>query len=351
MRHWLEAGSGELAAFMAETEEPAWRAEQFRCWLHQKRTGDFAAMKNLPETLRLRLAEAGRLRVLDERDSRSSADGLTRKLLFAAPGEALVECVLIIEKRRSRRTACLSCMAGCPLGCRFCATGSGGFVRNLSGGEMVEQAYRLDALAHGTGKSGISHVVFMGMGEPLLNLDAVLAAIDRLADPDGLGLSGRRITLSTAGVPEGVARLAESGRNFRLALSLHAPDQKLREWLMPAACRWPLAEVMAAVDRFAAAASRDVTYEYCLIDGVNSSPAQAGKLARLLSGRRGKVNIIPLNPVPGNEFRPPPPASTHRFQATLKAAGIPCTVRMEKGSEIGAACGQLRAGAEAPVRE
>ena len=351
MRHWLEADSGELATFMAEAGEPAWRTEQFRRWLHQERGADFAAMKNLPKTLRLRLAGAGRLRVLDERARRSSADGLTRKLLFAAPGEAPIECVLIVEKRHSRRTACLSCMAGCPLGCRFCATGSGGFVRSLSSGEMVEQAYRLDALAREAGESGISHIVFMGMGEPLLNLGAVLAAIDRLADSDGLGISARRITISTAGVPEGVARLAGSKCTCRLALSLHAPDQKLREWLMPAASRWPLSEVLAAADRFAAAASRRITYEYCLIDGVNSSPAQAGKLARLLSGRRGKVNIIPLNPVPGNGFRPPPPATTRRFQATLEAAGVPCTVRMEKGSDIGAACGQLRAWAEAPVKE
>jgi 23S rRNA (adenine2503-C2)-methyltransferase len=344
MRHWLEAKREELAAWLAGNGQPAYRAEQLFRWLHRRRAADFSEMGNLPRELRSRLAGSGRLRVLEERDRRSASDGLTAKLLFAAPGGDWLESVLIAEKRLSRRTACLSCMSGCPLGCRFCATGGMGFSRSLSAGEIVEQAYRLDRLAgEFPGRRGLSHVVFMGMGEPLLNLDAVLAAVDRLTDPDGLGLSGRRLTISTVGVTEGVDRLAESGRKCRLALSLHAPEQRLREKLIPAAKRWPLPGLLAAIDRFSASSSRAVTYEYCLIDGVNASPRHADGLARLLSGRKGKVNLIPVNPAPGAGFAPPPPERIRAFQSALESAGLAATVRTEKGAEISAACGQLRA--------
>ncbi len=352
MRHWLEAGGEDLAAFMAGIGQPAYRARQLADWLHARRVGDFALMGNLPRALRERLAEAGRLRVLTELERRDAADGLTSKWLFAADGEAQIESVLIIEKRLSRRTVCVSCMAGCPLGCVFCATGAGGFVRNLSAGEIVEQVYRLDDFARGRGEGmGVSHVVFMGMGEPLLNLEPVLAAAAAFTDPGGMGLSGRHLTISTAGIPEGIRRLAAAGVNYRLALSLHAPNQKLRERLLPAARRWPLAEVLAALDEFAAVSSRDVTHEYCLIDGVNAAPEQARELARLLAGRRGKVNLIPLNPVPGSDLGPPPAGAVRRFQEILEESGIPATVRMEKGAEIGAACGQLRAERKRAPRE
>ncbi|MDR1535340.1 MAG: 23S rRNA (adenine(2503)-C(2))-methyltransferase RlmN [Planctomycetota bacterium] len=345
MRHWLEAGREELRDWLRAAGQPAYRADQVFHWLHRRRAAEAGEMANLPAALRRRLAGEGVIRGLDELGRRATADGLTRKLLFAAPDRARLESVLILEKRGSRRTLCLSCMSGCPLACRFCASGRLGFVRDLSAGEILEQAYRLDALARETGENGASHVVFMGMGEPLLNFGAVLAALDRLIDSEGLGLSGRHATISTIGVTEGILRLAESGRNCRLALSLHAPERRLRERLLPATRRWPLPGVLAALDAFAS--GRSVTYEYCLVEGINASPRQAEKLARLLAGRRGKVNLIPLNPVPGLSWRPPPPAEVREFQAILMAAGIPATVRMEKGAEIGAACGQLRAEAGA----
>ena len=342
MRRWLEMEKEELSDWLAGNGQPAYRAEQLFNWLHRRRAADFSEMGNLPRELRSRLAASGRLRVLEERGRRFAADGLTAKLLLAAPGGVLLESVLIAEKRLTRRTACLSCMSGCPLGCRFCATGGMGFSRNLSSGEIMEQVYRLDRLAgEFPGRRGVSHVVFMGMGEPLLNLDAVLAAADRLSDPGGLGVSGRRVTISTVGVTEGVDRLSESGRNYRLALSLHAPEQRLRERLIPAAKRWPLAGLLAALDRFSALSSRVVTYEYCLIDGVNASPAHAEGLTRLLAGRKGKVNLIPVNPAPGSGFLPPPPERVRSFRSALESAGLRATVRTEKGAEIGAACGQL----------
>lgn len=350
MRHWLGANKDEVADFLAESAQPGYRAAQFRDWLHKRRVDNFDAMKNLPQALRQLLAGKGALRSLAPLDRRETADGLTGKWLFSAGSdsnreeEELVESVLIIEKQLSRRTVCVSSMIGCPLGCRFCATGALGFGRNLSAGEIIEQVYRLDAHARTLGDDmGVSHVVFMGMGEPLLNLGAVLPAAAAFADADGMGLSRRHITLSTAGVPEGIRELAARKVNYRLAVSLHAPNQKLREQLMPAAKRWPLPDLFAALRDFAKVASRDPTFEYCLIDKVNSSPRHAEELARLLGGLKGKVNLIPFNPVPGGDFAPPAAAAVRKFQDILEDAGIPVTVRMEKGAEIGAACGQLRA--------
>ncbi|MCC8167139.1 MAG: 23S rRNA (adenine(2503)-C(2))-methyltransferase RlmN, partial [Planctomycetes bacterium] len=228
-------------------------------------------------------------------------------------------------------------------GCTFCATGRLGFVRNLTAGEIVEQAYIIDARLRERGEKGLSHIVYMGMGEPLLNLDAVLASAAILHNPNGLGLSGRHLTISTVGIPAGLRRLAESGMIHRLAVSLHAPNQKIREQILPAATRWPLSELLPALESYAESAARDITFEYALIDKVNSSPRDAKELAALLAPFRGLVNLIPLNPVPGVPLKPPPAAAIRRFQEVLENAGQPATVRMEKGAEIGAACGQLRA--------
>ncbi len=386
-RHWLGQSADAVAAWMREAGEPAFRAKQFFGWLHGSRADSFAAMKNLPAALRSRLAEDGVVRAFHQRDHRIAADELTEKWLLETDSAAdaltrsdapygtgatditaaspdrvtgdddttddtdarsgrnreLVECVLIIEKRRTRRTACLSSMIGCPLNCNFCATGRLGFVRNLTAGEIVEQAYIIDARLRERGEKGLSHIVYMGMGEPLLNLDAVLASAAILHDPAGLGLSGRHLTISTVGIPDGLRRLADSGIVHRLAVSLHAPNQKIRERILPAATRWPLAELLPALSAYAESAARDITFEYALIDGVNSSPHDARELAALLSPFRGLVNLIPLNPVPGVPLRPPAAAAVRRFQEVLENAGQAATVRMEKGAEIGAACGQLRA--------
>jgi 23S rRNA (adenine2503-C2)-methyltransferase len=335
-----------MAEFFQTAGEPEYRQRQFFAWLHARRVADFREMLDLPATLREKLAAAGHLRVLTEKVLRRSADGLTSKWLYHTPatpsvGVSPVESVLIVEQGRRRRTVCVSSMAGCPLGCVFCATGGLGFRRDLTAGEMLEQVYRADCHARENQGEGVSHVVFMGMGEPLLNLEAVLAAADRLGDPQGLGLSGRRLTLSTVGYPEGIRRLAEARRNWRLAVSLHAPRQELREKLVPAARRWPLVELFQALSYYRQASSHAITFEYCLVDRVNAGVGEARELVHLLQGCPARVNLIPLNPVDGFSGRPPPPPVVRRFQNILREAGIPATVRMEKGGDINAACGQL----------
>ena len=344
MRHWLAESIDELAAFAAETGQPKFRAKQLHDWLHAKRVAGFDEMSNLPAAFRAALAEKGRLRTLRELERKDAADKLTSKWLWQAPDEGLVESVLIIEKQLSRRTVCVSSMIGCPLACAFCATGSRGFERNLSTGEIIEQVYAIDAFSQSLGENmAVSHVVFMGMGEPLLNFDNVMAAARAFCNPGGMGLSGRHLTISTAGVPEGIRKLAESGVNYRLAVSLHASNQKTRERLMPCAKTWQLPELFAALEQFAASSSRDITFEYCLIDNINSSRADARELVQLLKPIRCKINLIPMNPVPGAPFAAPSAGTIRAFQETLETAGISAPVRMEKGAEIGAACGQLRA--------
>ncbi|MCD8351963.1 MAG: 23S rRNA (adenine(2503)-C(2))-methyltransferase RlmN [Planctomycetaceae bacterium] len=342
--HWLEATGDRIVAFMRDAGQPSFRAKQALDWLHGKRVASFDDMVNIPATLRSAMASAGRLRVLHQLERRDADDGLTSKWLFRGDGdEDFVESVLIVEKRRTRRTVCVSCMVGCPLACAFCATGQGGFGRNLGAGEIIEQGYAADELARAQGDGGLTHVVFMGMGEPLLTLDAVLRAADTFADPAGLGLSGRHITISTAGVPEGIRRLAESGRTYRLALSLHAADQRLREKIMPIAKRHPLPEVITALEQFAETASRDITFEYCLMKGVNDSLEDARRVAALTRPFGGRINLIPMNGVTGAAYAPPSPSVIRRFQEELERSGLSAPVRMEKGADIGAACGQLRA--------
>ena len=346
MIHWLGERKESIAAFMAQNGQPPFRASQLWNWLHGKRAGSFADMKNLPLPLRALLAKSGTTRRLEESGCWATEDGLTSKWLFAAGsggGQDAIESVLIVERRRARRTACVSCMAGCPLGCAFCASGRGGFSRNLDAGEIIEQAYRLDGFSRErrAGES-VTHVVFMGMGEPLLNLDAVLDAADAIADPSGMGLSGRHITISTVGIPEGIRRLIDLGVKYRLALSLHAPNQALRERLVPAAKRWPLEELMPVAREFAAAAPRGVTFEYTLVDGVNASVREAKELAGLLRGIPGKVNLIPVNPVSGFMGTPPPSERVLVFRNILEQRGVRATIRVEKGRGIAAACGQLK---------
>ncbi len=372
-RALLDLDRSAVREAVAALHEKPFRVDQLWQWLHEKRAGSFEEMTNLSKDLRSRLAASYAARTLQELDHRISSDGLTEKWLFAAPpvternaahddasaethravasgAQHLVETVLIRERRRTRATVCLSVMVGCPLGCVFCATGQAGFVRNLSTGEMLEQVYRVDARLRACGEAGVTHAVFMGMGEPLVNLDAVVAAAGRLTAADGLDLAGRHVTVSTVGVPAGIDRLARSDLRIRLAVSLHAPNQALRETLVPAARRWPLPELMAAVRRFAKGAGRPVTFEYCLIDRVNASRAHAEALAHLLAGLPCKVNLIPLNPVAGYEGRPAGRRTVDAFQTVLERAGLTATVRTEKGQDIHAACGQLRGRHEQAAR-
>ncbi len=340
----------DLARLVSSCGEKPFRAQQIHEWMHRQRVDDFSKMTNLPQALRERLASTATLRTLEEVEHLVSADALTEKWLLRLAGTSggggLTETVLIREQNLSRWTACLSSAIGCPLGCVFCATGQGGFEKHLTAEAMIEQAYRADAACIGEGANterGLTHVVFMGMGEPLLNLDEVLKAARILLDPAGLGLSTRHVTLSTVGVIPGIRRLQREATNLRLAVSLHAPNQALRDDLIPAAAEWPLEDLLPVLREYAVDAGRMLTIEYCLIHGVNDSPARAEELLALLADLPCKINLIPLNPTPGYPGVPSPASRIRTFQDVLEAGGRTVTLRQEKGQDIDAACGQLRA--------
>jgi 23S rRNA (adenine2503-C2)-methyltransferase len=251
-----------------------------------------------------------------------------------------VESVIMRYPRRS--TLCISSQVGCPIGCPFCATGQGPFGRNLRAHEIVDQAVDAARELGGEGRR-LSHVVFMGMGEPLANYQAVLQAVRRIADSDGLGLSPRRVTVSTAGLVPGIERLAGEGLPLTLAISLHAARDVLRDVLVPVNKRYPLAELIGAADGFARQTGRRVSYEWVLLAGVNDSERDARELGALLRGRLAHVNLIPYNPVEEAPYREPDPASVRRFTAQVRAQGLNVTLRDTRGRERDAACGQLRA--------
>lgn len=343
--------------------EPAYRLKQVRAWL-ARGIDDPAEMTDLPRALRARLAEAVpppprvlRTSVADE--------GLTHKVLLATgPDDQAVESVLMLypktpttapreagirEARAGRATVCVSTQAGCAMGCPFCATGQIGFRRQLSVGEIVRQVTVMrQLLARGeVGVPGspdhVTNVVFMGMGEPLANLDATISAVRWLQDRDGFGLSARAITVSTVGLVPGIRRLAELDLPITLAVSLHAPDDALRDNLVPVNRQYPLAELLRACRDWMAATDRRLTFEYVLIDGINAALDQARRLAALVSGFRAHVNLIPMNPTPAVPWRAPPVAAQRAFAAMLEQAGAPTTIRHNRGAGIDAACGQLYA--------
>jgi 23S rRNA (adenine2503-C2)-methyltransferase len=269
--------------------------------------------------------------------------GSTRKALWRLHDGALVESVLMIYP--DRVTACLSSQAGCGMGCPFCATGQAGLTRNLSTAEIVDQAVYLAGLAAGQLSRRLSHVVFMGMGEPLANYPQVVAAVRRLVtpSPEGLGLSQRQVTVSTVGLVPAIRRLAGEGLAVTLALSLHAPDDALRDELVPVNQRWKVAEVLAAGTDYAHRTGRRLSIEYAMIRDVNDQPWRADLLAELLAGRLVHVNLIPLNPTPGGRWDASPKPVEREFVRRLRAAGIATTVRDTRGREIDGACGQLAA--------
>jgi 23S rRNA (adenine2503-C2)-methyltransferase len=259
-----------------------------------------------------------------------------------------IECVLLRDEK-SHRTACISTQIGCAMGCTFCATGLDGLRRNLTRGEIVEQLLHLTRCLDEPER--LTHIVVMGMGEPLANLDALLPALAVASDAKGLGIGVRRITISTVGLPSGIARLAELDSPYHLAVSLHAPDDGLRAELIPAARRTPLAELIRATDEYFAATGRRVTFEYVLLGGVNDSPEHAGELVRLLAGRPVLVNLIPFNPVPGLPYSSPGRSAVRRFAEHLTRRGLNAQVRHRRGETIDAACGQLRRrGTSSPPR-
>jgi 23S rRNA (adenine2503-C2)-methyltransferase len=271
----------------------------------------------------------------------ASGDGLTRKFLLRLMDGQTVETVLMAYD--GRHTACLSTQAGCAMGCLFCATGQMGFVRHLTPGEIVAQVRHVQLAQRTVGKPGLRNLVLMGMGEPLHNFDSVMTALEIISDRRGLNLGPSKITISTVGVVPGILRMAEERRPYQLAVSLHGATEEERSALVPASRRWSLAELMAACRSYFVQTGRRIFFEWTLIAGVNDSTAQADRLAALLAGLDAHVNLIPLNPTGGFAGGPTQQAAAKAFQAVLKEAGFPSTIRQRRGIDVAAGCGQLRA--------
>jgi 23S rRNA (adenine2503-C2)-methyltransferase len=345
----------ELVAWFAERGEPGWRARQVADAVWGRSANSVEEIRTLPAGLRAAVEDAFRFDTVDDTELRLSDAGLTEKGLHRLSDGTLIESVLMHYPARGamreRHTLCISSQGGCAVGCPFCATGELGFGRDLETAEIVDQvrhaARRLDAAGQ-----RLTNVVFMGMGEPLLNLDRVLAAVDALNDPRRFGLGARHITVSTSGVVPGIRRLTALGPQFTLAVSLHAARDPLRDVLVPLNRRWPVAEVVEAAREHAAATGRRVTYEATMIEGINDTEVDAHAMAELLRGDHAHVNLIPMNPVAHTPWSASPDAVIERFAAILADAGVTATIRRNRGQEIGAACGQLaaeRAGEPAPA--
>jgi 23S rRNA (adenine2503-C2)-methyltransferase len=302
-------------------------------------------MTNVPLALRQRMAAELPFPVAEPVREMASDDGLTRKrLLRLADGQAVEAVLMLYDPRsdsRGRATVCVSSQVGCAMGCGFCATGQRGFERNLSAGEILAQIVLFAREQARGGGQKLTNVVFMGMGEPMANYRAVWRAVETLNDAHGFGIAARHITISTVGVIPGIEKLAGEPLQVGLAVSLHAPDDALRQRMISTARRYPLAEIIAACRDYIAKTGRRVTFEYCLIDGVNHAPEQARALGELLGGLNCHVNLIPVNPTADDSVRRPARQRTLAFQRELSARGVACTVRVEKGVEISAACGQL----------
>jgi 23S rRNA (adenine2503-C2)-methyltransferase len=316
---------------------PAYRADQVFHWLYRRGVEDFAAMTNLDLELRRQLAERWQTRALSVLRVQESRDG-TCKLALGAVDGAVVEAVLIPEERRN--TLCISTQVGCPLACSFCATGARGFDRNLSTAEIVDQVFLATKQDISAGEPP-SNVVFMGMGEPLLNLPSVLEAIRILTDPKGLAMAPRRITVSTVGVIPKIRPLLEVGP-INLAVSLHATTDRVRDELVAINRHFPLGELLRSLrENDLISPRRPVFFEYVLVDGVNDSPEDARRLPGLLRAIPCKVNVIPLNAHADSPYRAPPREVVDRFTADLHRAGLRVTLRRSRGADIDAACGQL----------
>ncbi len=345
-RPLLALDRAALTSWMEEAGEPAYRADQVLEWVFRRGATAFAAMSDLPRALRRRLAGAFRVLAAEEIERREAPDGTVKLLLRWNDGGA-TETVMIpaSDRGRPRRTACLSTQVGCDVGCRFCASGIGGALRDLTAGEIVEQALRVAHLLAERGER-LTHVVFMGMGEPLANYAATVEAVRRLAAPWGLGLSQRRITVSTVGLAKPIERLAGEGLQVTLALSLHAPNDALRRELIPWARATPIDRLLSACRLYAERTGRELTLEYCLLAGVNDLPEHAAELARIARRLAAHVNLLMYNPVPGLPYERPSRNRAIGFLRLLREAGARAHLRESRGLEAEAACGQLRRRAE-----
>jgi len=347
--------SDRIDSWLADQNQPAYRGRQLTDHLWSGAAQSPNELHTLPQGLRSDLAAAFRVSTLCETEIRPSDSGLTQKGLHRLDDGRLIESVLMRYPargwRRARATVCISSQAGCAVGCPFCATGELGFERDLESAEIVDQARFWRHWLAGVGQR-LTNVVFMGMGEPLLNTERVLEAAAALTDNGRFGLGARHITISTSGVVPGMERLIEEKPQYTLAVSLHAARPELRDVLVPLNRRYPVEQVVDAAVRYAATTGRRVTYEYVMIDGINDTPEDAAALSRLIRGQNAHVNLIPMNPVAHTPWQPSTAARTESFALALRTAGIGATVRRNRGVDIGAACGQLaadRAGAPAPA--
>src|ERR1700675_2416804 len=335
-----------LVGWFAERGEPAYRARQVGDALWRGDATRADDIRTLPASLREALGADFRFDTVADTELRLSDGGLTEKGLHRLADGALIESVLMHyparPRQRERHTLCISSQAGCAVGCPFCATGELGYGRDLEIAEIVDQVRHAARRLAADGKR-VTNVVFMGMGEPLLNLDRVLAAVDALNDPRRFGLGARHITVSTSGVVPGIRRLTALGPQFTLAVSLHAARDPLRDVLVPLNRRWPVAEVVAAAREHASATGRRISYEVTMISGVNDTQVDADAMAGLLRGDHAHVNLIPMNPVAHTPWTASQMPVIERFAATLLAGGIQTTIRANRGVDVGAACGQLAA--------
>lgn len=314
-----------------------YRVEQILDWVFKKRVYEFEKMSNLPKNLREKLAGHLDLRVEPVALKNQSENDASAKLLVRLADGQLVETVYI--PKGVRRTVCVSSQVGCKFNCAFCASGQAGFFRNLSSSEIVSQVLRARDLSD---KEGISNIVFMGIGEPFDNFDNVLRAVRFLNDPERLGIGARKITISTCGVVPKIRKLADQGMQIELSISLHGASDEIRQKIMPVNKAWPLAELLPACREYVDKTNREVTFEYILADGLNASQDDAKALVELLSGMRCKVNLIPLNPIPEFPYKRPTREHCLAFSNYLNDHGIHSTIRFSSGSDINAACGQLR---------
>ena len=336
----LDLDRSAMEQWFASTGEKPFRARQVLRWIHQRGAGEFEAMTDIARSLRSRLAEEAEIRAPEIVGDSTSADG-TRKWLLKVDAANAVDSVYIPETGRG--TLCISSQAGCTLDCAFCSTGKQGFNRNLTTAEIVAQlwvANRLLGRKQGAARP-ITNVVLMGMGEPMLNLDALIPALKLMLDDDAYGLSRRRVTVSTSGVIPGMDRLAGECP-VALAVSLHAPDDELRDRIVPINRKYPIRDLIRACNRYLERAPRDfITFEYVMLDGVNDTPAHARALLSIAAKVRCKFNLIPFNPFPSSGFERSSPETIRRFAEILRRAGLTVTTRKTRGDAIDAACGQL----------
>jgi len=346
----------ELTTLFKEWNEPAYRAKQIWQGLYQHLYNSPEQFTNLPKSLRERLAEHFIFYPFNVKTYQDSADGFTRKTLFELPDRNLIEAVLMRygdpadnpqitasptgRGARNRRTLCISTQAGCAMGCVFCATGQMGFKRHLSSGEIVAQVMYYARMLKEENQS-VTNIVLMGMGEPFHNYDNTMAAIDRLNNADGYNFGARRFTISTVGLVPQIRRFADEKRQVNLAISLHAADDNERLAIMPVNKRYKIDDVIEACRYYVAQTGRRITFEWALINGLNDTPEVAKRLASRLKGLLCHVNAIPLNPTAGYEGRATDRERAARFKESLEQAGVPCTIRMRRGIDIQAGCGQL----------